>query len=105
MPNVYVYGVVPASERASVPDAGVAGAQVRTVEHGDLAAIVSDLEDDSLVAAREVRAHWRVVEAAAAAATGRDRPAPAAGGTSRARAGTSTRPDSACWDRSSTRVG
>jgi hypothetical protein len=67
--NVYVYGVVPASERASVPDAGVAGAEVRTVEHGGLAAIVSDLEDGSLVAAREVRAHWRVVEAVAAAAT------------------------------------
>lgn len=69
MPNVYVYGVVPASERASVPDAGVAGAEVRTVEHAGLAAIVSDLEDDSLVAAREVRAHWRVVEAVAAVAT------------------------------------
>jgi Gas vesicle synthesis protein GvpL/GvpF len=67
--NVYVYGVVPASERASVPDAGVAGAQVRSVEHGGLAAIVSDLKDGSLVAAREVRAHWRVVEAVAAAAT------------------------------------
>jgi hypothetical protein len=67
--NVYVYGVVPASERASVPDAGVAGARVRVVEHGDVAAIVSDLEDDSLVAAREVRAHWRVVEALAAMTT------------------------------------
>jgi gas vesicle protein GvpL/GvpF len=67
--NVYVYGVVPASERASVPDAGVAGAEVRTVEHGEVAAIVSDLEEGSLVAAREVRAHWRVVEAASSAAT------------------------------------
>ena len=67
--NVYVYGVVPASERASVPDEGVAGARVRTVEHDGLAAIVSDLEDGSLVAAREVRAHWRVVEALAAEAT------------------------------------
>jgi hypothetical protein len=67
--NVYVYGVLPASEQASLPDAGVAGARVRTVEHGDLAAIVSDLEDGALVAAREVRAHWRVVEAAAARAT------------------------------------
>jgi hypothetical protein len=69
VPNVYVYGVMPASERASVPEAGVAGADVRTVEHEGLAAIVSDLEDDKLVAAREVRAHWRVVEAVAAAAT------------------------------------
>jgi Gas vesicle synthesis protein GvpL/GvpF len=67
--NVYVYGVLPASEQASLPDAGVAGADVRTVEHAGLAAIVSDLEDGALVAAREVRAHWRVVEAVAAAAT------------------------------------
>ena len=67
--NVYVYGIVPGSERARVPDAGVAGAGVRTVEHGGLAAIVSDLEGGSLVAAREVRAHWRVVEALAAEAT------------------------------------
>jgi hypothetical protein len=67
--NVYVYGIVPASERASVPDAGVAGGRVRTVEHDGLAAIVSDLDDSSLVAAREVRTHWRVVEALAAEVT------------------------------------
>jgi hypothetical protein len=67
--NVYVYGVVSARERAKVPDAGVAGARVRTVEHGGLAAIVSDLDRGSLVAAREVRAHWRVIEAASAEAT------------------------------------
>ena len=45
-----------------------------------LAAIVSDLDDSSLVAAREVRAHWRVVEARRrsrdrAAGTLRHRPA------------------------------
>ena len=67
--NLYVYGVMPASEQASLPDAGVAGSEVRTVEHGELAAIVSELESGELVAAREVRAHWRVVEAAAAVAT------------------------------------
>lgn len=69
MGNVYVYAVVPASERAKLPTEGVAGAHVRTVEHGGLAAIVSDVDDAALVAAREVRAHWRVVEAAAADAT------------------------------------
>jgi hypothetical protein len=67
--NLYVYGIMPASEQASLPDAGVAGAEVRAVEHGELAAIVSELEGDALVAAREVRAHWRVVEAVAAVAT------------------------------------
>jgi hypothetical protein len=67
--NVYVYGVASAAERASLPDAGVAGAGVRIVEHDGLAAIVSDLDSGTLVAAREVRAHWRVIEAAAAEAT------------------------------------
>jgi len=67
--KVYVYGVVAAAEHASMPDAGVAGADVRMVEHDGLAAIVSDLDRESLVAAREVRAHWRVIEAAAAEAT------------------------------------
>jgi hypothetical protein len=67
--NRYVYGVIPASEQASLPDAGVAGAQVRLIGHGELAAIVSDVEGGALVAARELRAHWRVVEAAAAVAT------------------------------------
>jgi len=67
--NVYVYGVASAAERASLPDAGVAGAGVRIVEHDGLAALVSDLDSGTLVAAREVRAHWRVIEAAAASTT------------------------------------
>ena len=67
--NVYVYGVASAAERASLPDAGVAGAGVRIVEHDGLAALVSDLDSGTLVAAREVRAHWRVIEAAATSTT------------------------------------
>ena len=69
MAHVYVYGIVPAAERAKLPAEGVAGAHVRAVEHQGVAAIVSDVEGDSLQAAREVRAHWRVVEAAAAETT------------------------------------
>ena len=69
MAHVYVYGIVPAAERAKLPAEGVAGARVRAVEHKGVAAIVSDVEGDSLQAAREVRAHWRVVEAAAAETT------------------------------------
>jgi hypothetical protein len=69
VPNVYVYGVIPATERGKLPDEGVAGARVRTVEHEGLAAIVSDVEGEALNAAREVRAHWRVIEAVAAEAT------------------------------------
>jgi hypothetical protein len=66
---VYVYGVLRAAERESAAATGVTGASVRTVEHGELAALVSDLEGGELMAAREVRAHWRVVEAASKAAT------------------------------------
>jgi Gas vesicle synthesis protein GvpL/GvpF len=66
---VYVYGVLRAAEQESAAATGVTGASVRTVEHGELAALVSDLEGGALMAAREVRAHWRVVEAASEAAT------------------------------------
>ena len=66
---VYVYGVLRAAEKESATATGVTGASVRSVEHGELAALVSDLEGGSLMVAREVRAHWRVVEAAAEAAT------------------------------------
>jgi hypothetical protein len=66
---VYVYGVLGAAEQESAAATGVAGASVRSVEHGELAALVSDLEGGALMAAREVRAHWRVVEAASEAAT------------------------------------
>jgi hypothetical protein len=60
--TVYVYGVLAASEAAVDGLAGVQGAPVRAVVDGDLAALVSDLEGDELTAAREVRAHWRVLE-------------------------------------------
>ena len=42
---------------------------MRTVEHAGLAALVSTLEGDELAAAREVRAHWRVLEDASKSAT------------------------------------
>jgi hypothetical protein len=60
---VYVYGILLASDEGSVSAAGVKGADVRTVGQGGLAALVSDLDVDELAAAREVRAHWRVLEA------------------------------------------
>jgi gas vesicle protein GvpL/GvpF len=59
---LYVYGVLAASDAAVDGLTGVQGAPVRAVVHGDLAALVSDLEGDELAAAREVRAHWRVLE-------------------------------------------
>jgi hypothetical protein len=67
--TVYVYGVLAASDRGSVSVKGVAGSGVRTVEDSGLAALVSDLEGGALMAAREVRAHWRVLEEASQGAT------------------------------------
>ena len=67
--RVYVYGVLSGSDRAGVSVDGVEGAEVRTVEHAGLAALVSTLEADALAAAREVRAHWRVLEEASTGAT------------------------------------
>jgi Gas vesicle synthesis protein GvpL/GvpF len=66
---VYVYGVLAAADAGSASATGVKGSAVRTVEHGGLAALVSDVEVGPLAAAREVRAHWRVLEEASKAAT------------------------------------
>jgi Gas vesicle synthesis protein GvpL/GvpF len=66
---VYVYGVVAAADAASISHTGVEGSPVRTVSEGDLAALVSDVAGGALAAAREVRAHWRVLEAVSAQAT------------------------------------
>jgi hypothetical protein len=67
--RVYVYGVLSGSDQAAVSVGGVEKAEVRTVEHAGLAALVSSLEANALAAAREVRAHWRVLEEASKSAT------------------------------------
>ena len=67
--TVYVYGVLRDSERGAVSVSGVESSDVRTVRHGGLAALVSDLDRDTLSAAKEVRAHWRVLEEASNEAT------------------------------------
>lgn len=67
--SVYVYGVLSSSDARGLSVAGVKGSSVRTVVHGELAAMVSDLEGGALAAAREVRAHWRVLEETAKSAT------------------------------------
>jgi Gas vesicle synthesis protein GvpL/GvpF len=67
--SVYVYGVLPASDQARISVGGVEGAKVRTIQHGGLAALVSSVEADALAAARELRAHWRVLEEASKATT------------------------------------
>jgi hypothetical protein len=67
--SLYVYGVLAAPDRASLSVGGVEGAEVRTVEHAGLAALVSALQADALAAAKELRAHWRVLEEASKDAT------------------------------------
>ena len=67
--GVYVYGVLSDADGADVSARGVEGAAVRTVEHAGLAALVSTLDADALAAARELRAHWRVLEEASKRAT------------------------------------
>jgi Gas vesicle synthesis protein GvpL/GvpF len=69
--TVYVYGVAPAAERVDVEAPGVESSKqgVRRIVHGELAALVSDVEAGPLVAAKGLRAHWRVLEEAVAEAT------------------------------------
>ena len=71
MTAVYVYGVAPAAEQIAVDAPGVESSKqgVRRIAHGELAALVSDVEAGPLVAARGLRAHWRVLEEAVAKAT------------------------------------
>jgi hypothetical protein len=68
---VYVYGIAPAAEQIDVkaPGVGPDKVGVRRIVHRKLAALVSDIEAGPLVAARGLRAHWRVLEDAVAKAT------------------------------------
>jgi hypothetical protein len=66
---VYVYGVVAAGHADVAATTGVEGCAVRAVAHEGLAAFVSDVRGEELAVAREVRAHWKVLEAAAEHAT------------------------------------
>lgn len=62
---LYVYGVLSASDREAVSVTGVEGSEVRTVQHDGIAALTSPVNGSALAAAREVRAHWRVLQEAA----------------------------------------
>lgn len=66
---VYVYGIIRAADADAVSNTGIEGSPVRTIGDGELAALVSDVAGSALAAAREVRAHWRVLEAAFEQAT------------------------------------
>jgi gas vesicle protein GvpL/GvpF len=61
----YVYGVVARGSVAGLGHQGVGGAPVRTVEHGELAALVSLIQSDRLrVRRRDLVNHLRVLEEA-----------------------------------------
>jgi Gas vesicle synthesis protein GvpL/GvpF len=68
---VYLYGIARAADKVDVqaPGVGTEKEGVRRVVHGELAALVSDVEAGPLVAARGLRSHWRVLEEAASQAT------------------------------------
>jgi anti-sigma-K factor RskA len=59
--TVYVYGVVDAADAGAMP--------ARVVREGNLAALVADIQPGSVNAAKAVREHWRVLEAAIETAT------------------------------------
>jgi hypothetical protein len=61
--------VLTSAEKPRDAPTGVGGASVRTIEHHEIAALVSDVDDAQLNAPREVRAHWAVLEQAAETAT------------------------------------
>jgi hypothetical protein len=60
---VYVYGVAPKQGFKTMAARGVDDAEVGTVEHAGLVALTSAIRNTGL-AARDVRAHWRVLEQA-----------------------------------------
>jgi hypothetical protein len=68
---IYVYGVVLASDRTTIRSDGVGRdeTEVRRISHDGIAALVSDLPAGALSAARDLRAHWSVLEEAAARTT------------------------------------
>ena len=67
----YVYGVVPASDRTEIEAGGVGRepSAVRRITLDGVAALVSDVPRGALVAARDLRAHWNVLEEVAARTT------------------------------------
>src|SRR5437763_11875849 len=59
---LYVYGVMP-TPKPAISTHGTQGADVAIVEHAGLAALTSPLDGTTLTA-RDLRAHWRVLEEA-----------------------------------------
>src|SRR3954469_1378524 len=66
---VYVYGVLSAADAQTPALEGVEESTLRVIRHARLGALVSDVAGGAVAAASEVRAHWRVLEAASADST------------------------------------
>jgi Gas vesicle synthesis protein GvpL/GvpF len=64
MSEVYVHGVVKASERVDVE-----AAPTRWIAHHDVAALASDADESSRIASKALRRHWRVLEEVAVTTT------------------------------------
>ncbi|MGW5681233.1 GvpL/GvpF family gas vesicle protein [Nonomuraea sp. NPDC003754] len=63
----YLYGIVPADVEVDPEAQGVAEARIRTVQHGDLAALVSEITlDRPLGTPDDLRAHEQLLDATAA---------------------------------------
>jgi hypothetical protein len=62
--TVYVYGIVAGGQGEPPTLEGVEHAPVRVIAHAGIGALVSDVAGGALSAAREVRAHWQVLQAA-----------------------------------------
>ena len=62
-----VYGIVPARPPVDGYPAGIAGAPVRRVTHGGLAALVSDVESDVRATRRDLLSHSAILEHAVSA--------------------------------------
>jgi Gas vesicle synthesis protein GvpL/GvpF len=68
---IYVYGVTSGSNETEIDVAGVGPreAPIRRIREAGVAAIVSDVPRGPLAAARDLRAHWRVLDKVASVET------------------------------------
>ena len=62
--SVYVYCVMSAPDEVSISAPGIEGSKVNAIEHDRLAALTSPLQGEALIASRDLRAHWRVLQEA-----------------------------------------
>jgi hypothetical protein len=67
--GVYFYGVIPRAGVKRLESEGIGGAAVETVEHDDLAALVSPMPASARVSRRDLQRHLKILEEAFAQTT------------------------------------